>query len=128
MYALLGKRGTLNAGVKFVAGFTYSLLAGGLEFSGGESDPLVEAGGGFHYEPFAFRNAPVVDRVALELGAHIGHVFRPSGEDDRIHYRGGAGMHMFDWFWVYVGYDVSHGISPFGDSLANGTWVGLSIE
>jgi hypothetical protein len=128
VYALLGDRDSFNAGVKFVAGWTYSLLAAGMT-TAENSEPRVEAGGGLHYELPSFRNGPVVDRVALELGGHLGHTGFSSNQaqEDFLHYRGGVALRTFRLLWVFVGYDVSHDVAPFGESVGQATYCGLSL-
>jgi hypothetical protein len=129
-FTLLGDPYSLNAGVKFVAGWTYSLLAAGtLNDGSGALRTRAEGGTGLHWELSAFRNAPVVDRVALELGGHVSHTWFPpeTGEQDFLHYRGTANFRTFGFLWLSVGYDVSHDLSPFGEGLDEATYLGLSL-
>ncbi|HEX6276661.1 MAG TPA: hypothetical protein VFZ53_26645 [Polyangiaceae bacterium] len=128
VYTLLADTDSFNAGMKFVAGFTYSLLSAGMaRDANGESHLRAEGGGGLHWEPLAFRNAPVVDRVALELGGHVSHTWLPAGEQDFLHYRGTVNLRTFGLLWLSVGYDVSHDLSPFGESFAKAPYFGLSL-
>jgi hypothetical protein len=129
-YTLLGDRGSFNAGVKFVAGWAYSLLAAGLtNDENGETRTRAEGGGGVRWELSAFRNAPIVDRVALEVGGHVSHTWFPpeTGEQDFLHYRGTVSLRTFKFLWLSVGYDVSHDLVPFGESFGRATYLGLGV-
>jgi hypothetical protein len=131
-YVIGGTRDSINAGVKSIAGLAYSLLAVGATDDGqGDARGRAEAGGGFHVEPNILRRAPVVDRVAFELGVHFSQTF-PLGtnsganEDDYLHYRAGAGFRAFKVLWLLVGYDLSHTLGPV-ESVGGGVWSGLAV-
>jgi hypothetical protein len=129
VYGIFGDRDSMNAGVKFVAGYTYSLLSiGGTDELNGDLHTRTEAGGGVHYEPKAFRDGPIVDRVAVELGGHVGHTWANAvEEEDILHYRASAGLRLFGLLWLFVGYDLSHDLVPFGKDVGEGSFVGLSL-
>ena len=131
-YGISGTHTSLNAGVKSIAGFAYSQLAVGvMEDTEGKARSRGEGGAGFHFEPNILRKAPVVDRVAFELGVHFSHT-SPLGsqastdQEDFIHYRAGVGFRVAKVFWALVGYDVSHTLSPVG-SVGGGMWAGIAV-
>ncbi|HEX6766416.1 MAG TPA: hypothetical protein VF103_13080, partial [Polyangiaceae bacterium] len=128
-YTIFGSRHSYNAGVKFVTGYTYSVLAGGTTGFGSDARPLTEVGAGLHFEPSFLRNG-VVDRSAFELGAHVAHVYATKSgqsEDELLHYRAGFGVRFARTLWLFGGADVSHTLTPFGKEIGGGPWAGLAI-
>lgn len=129
-YVIGGSRDSYNAGVKFVAGFAYSALALGMTSTDGEARPHFEAGGGLHYEPPILRAGPVVDRAAVEVGAHLAYLppdDQNATEENLIHYRVGLGVRFAGTVWLFGGYDVSHDMEPYGDNVGQGPWAGLAL-
>ena len=130
VYEIFGSRPSYNAGVKFVAGYAYSVVAVGTTGFGSDARPLAEAGLGFHYEPPLLRDAPVVDRTAIEVGGHA--EYRPPNgqgttEENFLHYRLGLGVRFVRTIWLFGGYDVSHSMQPFGDDVGQGPWAGIAV-
>jgi hypothetical protein len=129
VYTIFGSRPSYNAGVKFVAGYAYSVVAVGTTGFGSDARPLAEAGLGFHYEPPLLRDAPVVDRTAIEVGGHS-TLLPPNGpdpEENFLHYRLGLGVRFARLIWLFGGYDVSHDTSPFGEDVGQGPWAGVAV-
>jgi len=129
-YLIGGSRDSYNAGVKFVAGYAYSVLALGMTSTDGEARPHFEAGGGFHFEPPLLRDAPVVDRTAVEIGAHLAYLPQDAqnpSDENLIHYRAGLGVRFVGTLWLFGGYDVSHDMQPYGDDVGQGPWAGLAL-
>ncbi len=130
-YAIGGSRGSYNAGMKFVAGLAYTVLAAGTTGTGSDARFRSEFGGGLHVEPPFFRDGPVVDRAALELGAHVANIYRPTSEQDgseeALHARVGLGVRFARTFWAFGGYDVSTPVSPFAKNIGQGPWAGVAI-
>jgi hypothetical protein len=133
VYAIGGSRVSYNAGVKFVAGLAYSVLAAGTTGTDSDARFRSEVGGGLHVEPPLFRDGPVVDRTAVEFGAHVANTYlprseRPSVEEDTLHYRVGVGVRFVRAIWLLGGYDVSHGLSsPATDNIGHGAWGGVAF-
>jgi hypothetical protein len=130
VYQVFGSRPSYNAGMKFVAGYAYSVVAIGATGFGSDDRPLVEAGLGGHYEPALLRDGPVIDRTAIELGGHAA-VLPPSGqntnEENFLHYRIGFGVRFVRTVWLFGGYDVSHATQPFGEDVGQGPWAGIAL-
>jgi hypothetical protein len=129
-FAIFGSRPSYNAGVKFVAGLAYSQLSVGTDRFGSDAQPLAEGGVGLHVEPPSFRDGPVVDRTAIEVGVHAAHTAsndQQPEEQDYLHYRLGLGVRFVRTVWLFGGYDVSHDTSPFGEDVAQGPWAGIAI-
>jgi hypothetical protein len=132
-YAIGGSRVSYNAGVKFVAGLAYTVLAAGATGTDSDARFRSEVGGGLHVEPPLFRDGPVVDRTSIEIGAHVAHTYLPqseqaAGEEDAIHYRVGVGVRFVRAVWLLGGYDVSHDLSsPASDNIGHGAWGGVAF-
>jgi hypothetical protein len=125
-YAIFGSRPSYNAGMKFVAGLAYSVLAAGTTGFGSDAQPVVEAGLGLHVEPPILRDGPVIDRSAVELGAHVSDQPNSNPEQNFVHYRLGLGVRFVRTLWLFGGYDVSHDANPFGD-VGQGPWAGVAV-
>jgi hypothetical protein len=132
-YAIGGSRVSYNAGVKFVAGLAYTVLAAGATGTDSDARFRSEVGGGLHVEPPLFRDGPVVDRTAVEFGAHVAHTYLPqseraAGEEDALHYRAGVGVRFLRAVWLLGGYDVSHDLSsPAAENIGHGVWGGVAF-
>ena len=133
VYAIGGSRVSYNAGVKFVAGLAYTVLAAGATGTDSDARFRSEVGGGLHVEPPFFRDGPVIDRTAVEFGAHVAHTYlpqseRPTVEEDTLHYRVGVGVRFVRAVWLLGGYDVSHSLSsPASDNIGHGAWGGVAF-
>ena len=129
-YYISGANRSYNAGVKFVAGHAYSLLAVGATGLGGDSRPIAEAGAGLHYEPPLLRNGPVIDRTAIEVGGHVAYLppdDQNPTQENLLHYRVGLGLRLARILWLLGGYDVSHDLLQYDDDVGHGPWAGVAI-
>lgn len=117
---------SVNAGVRFVAGYAFSQLSIGQELD--QARFRTEGGLGFHYEvPGAFG----LEAAALELGGHFSNTYQKerSFEGDpegRVHYRLGLHLMVAKPAWLMGGVEVSHRVPVEGDP-AFGGWLGASL-
>ncbi len=117
----------LNGGVRFVAGYAFSQLGGGVYTN--QTDGRSEAGGGLHLGWESSAKHGFLDDGFFELGAHVSSRYLTDGSSlQRIHYRAGLGLRLFGPASLLAAVEANHDLLDFGtDVKAPRPVLGLTL-